>query len=117
MDTIALALLFALVTKFVIRAWKPRGRLAAVDRWALLSSFAVAIAPFTTAALLINWVRVPAGLWLAAVALLTVGTAGAVLRWPELPWLAGPNLLGRSVSAGATLVLVGCTLLISAPWL
>ena len=112
MDTVALALFFVPLASFVVRSWKPRGRLAAADRWALLSSFAVATAAFAPAALLIDWVRVPSALWLAAVALLAGGTAAAVLRWPELPWLASANPLGRVVSTGATLAT--CALLISA---
>jgi hypothetical protein len=69
----------------VIRAWKAESRLAARDRWALITSLALAIATFTIAPLLINWVIVPPAIWLVAVALLSGGVVGAVLRWPALP--------------------------------
>ena len=110
MDILALVLFFGLVALFVIRAWKSHGRLSAHDRWALLVSFAVAITTFTVAPLLINWVIVPTGIWFSAVALLTVGVVGAVLRWPDLPWFTGTHPI-RSAS-GIVATLVSCTLII-----
>jgi hypothetical protein len=110
MDTLAVALFFALVARFVIRGWKARGRLSAHDRWSLITSFAVAVTTFAIAPLLINWVVVPTPIWLIAVALLAGGVAGAVLRWPELAWFAGSRPLQRAIRVGATLV--SCTLII-----
>ena len=110
MDLIAVVLLFAFVTLFAVRAWKARGRLSAPDRWALITSLAVAITMFALARLLVNWVQVPTAIWLIAVALLTGGVAGAVMRWPELAWLAGRHPLRRALGAGATLVV--CALVI-----
>ena len=91
MDSIALALFFGLVARFVIRAWKGHGRLSGRDRWALITSFAVASTTFVIAPLLINWVIVPTAIWLIAVALLAGGVVGAVLRWPELAWFTGTH--------------------------
>ena len=70
MDTVAVALFCALVAMFVIRAWKAHGRLSGRDRWALISSFAVASTTFVIAPLLINWVKVPTVVWFTAVVLL-----------------------------------------------
>ena len=104
MDLFAVGLLFALVALFVDRAWKARGRLSAPDRWALMTSLASAITLFVLARLLVNWVRMPTALWLSAVALLTVGVVGAVLRWQALAWFAGRHPIWRAIGAGATLV-------------
>lgn len=110
MDILALVLFFALVTRFAIRAWKGHGRLSARDRWALVTSFAVAITTFVVAPLVIDWVIVPTALWLIAVALLAGGVGGAVLRWSELAWFHGSHPLRRAIGIGATLV--SCVLII-----
>jgi hypothetical protein len=110
MDTLALVVLFALVALFVVRAWKPHGRLSAPDRWALITSLAVASTPFVIARLLVNWVSVPTAIWLAAVALLAGGVAGAALRWPALAWFDGRHPFRRAMGAGATLA--GCALIV-----
>ena len=55
MDLLAVALFLGLVALFAIRAWKAQGRLAARDHWALITSFATAIATFVLAPLLINY--------------------------------------------------------------
>src|SRR5688572_6452026 len=89
MDIIAVVLVSGLVATFVIRAWTARGRLAARDRWALITGFAVATTTFVVAPLLINWVIVPTVLWLIAVALLAGGGGSAARRWPELAWFTG----------------------------
>ncbi len=109
MDILAVVLFLGLAALFVLRAWKAHCRLAAGDRWAV-TSFAVAITTFVVAPLLINWVIVPTVIWLIAVALLSRGVVGAVLRWPELAWFSGTHPLRRALGIGATLV--SCALLI-----
>jgi hypothetical protein len=111
MDIVAVALFFALVTAFVIRAWKAHGRLSGRDRWALITSFAVAATTFVIAALLINWVMVPTTIWFIAVGLLSGGLVGAVLRWPELTWSSGTRPIRRAIGIGVTLV--SCALIIT----
>ena len=111
MDSIAVALFVGLVVRFVIRAWKADGRLSGRDRWALITSFAVALTTFVIASLVINWVLMPTVIWLIAVALLAGGVVGAVLRWPELAWLTGSRPIRRAVSIGATLL--SCMLIIT----
>ncbi len=110
MDILAVALFFGLVALFVTRAWKAHGRLSARDRWALITSFAVAITMFVLAPLLINWVMVPTAIWLVAVALLTGGVVGAALRWPELAWYSGTHPVRRALGVGATLL--SCALIV-----
>jgi hypothetical protein len=61
----------------------------------VITSVAVASMTFVIAPLLINWVIVPTAIWLIAVALLTNGVIGAVLRWPELAWYAGTTGSGE----------------------
>ena len=100
MDLLAVVLFSGLVATFGIRAWKAHGRLSARDRWALVTSFAVAITSFAVAALLINWVMVPTTIWLAAVVLLAGGSSArccAGRGWPGSP--ARTRDGGRSVSA------------------
>ncbi len=110
-----IAIFLALVAAFVIRAWKARGKLAARDRWALITSFVVAVTGFAIASLLINWVVVPATIWLVAVGLLAGGVVGAVLRWPELAWFAGTKPIGRAIAVIASLVI--CALIIGAAFI
>jgi hypothetical protein len=110
MDTVAVALFFALVAVFMIRAWKAQGRLSGHDRWALITSFAVAATTFVVAPLLINWMIVPIALWFTAVALLAGGVAGAALRWPELAWLSSTRPTWRALGVSATLV--SCALIV-----
>jgi hypothetical protein len=95
---------------FAVRAWGAHGRLSARDRWGLVTGFAAAATACVAAPRLIDWVVVPTGLWLAAVALLAAGVAGAALRWPELAWCAGARPVRRAVGVGATLV--GCALVV-----
>ena len=110
MDSIAVALFVGLVARFVIRAWKSHGRLSGRDRWALITSFAVAMTTFVVAPLVINWVMMPTVIWLIAVALLAGGVVGAVLRWPELVWFTGRRPIRRVIGIGATLV--SCALVV-----
>lgn len=110
MDILALALFFGLVAMFVIRGWKARGRLSGRDRWSLITSFAVAATTFVVAPLLINWVIVPALIWLIAVALLAGGVAGAALRWPDLAWFSGTRPIRCAIRVGATLA--SCALIV-----
>ena len=104
-STFVLTLFLALVAAFVVRAWKARGKLAARDRWALITGFVAAVTGFAIASLLINWVIVPVAIWLVAVGLLAGGVAGAVLRWPELSWFAGTKPIGRAIAVIASLVI------------
>ena len=110
MDSLAVGLFVALVALFVLRAWTAHGRLAARDRWAVITSFAMASTTFVLARLLINWVMVPTVLWLIAVALLSGGVVGAARRWPELAWFGGTHPIRRALGVGATLV--SCALII-----
>ena len=111
MDLLAVVLFVGLVAIFVFRAWKAYGKLSARDRWALVTSFAVAITSFAVAPLLINWVMVPSAIWLVAVVLLAGGVVGAVLRWLGLAWSAGTHPRWRAIGVGATLM--SCALILS----
>jgi hypothetical protein len=110
MDILALVLFFTFVALFVIRSRKAHGRLAARDRWDLITSFVVATTTFIIAPLLINWVIVPTAIWLIAVALFTSGVVGAVLRWPELGWFTSTRPIRRAIGIGVTLVICMLTI-------
>jgi len=105
-----IAIFLGLVVAFVIRAWKGRGKLAARDRWALITGFVAAVTGFAIASLLINWVVVSVAIWLVAVGLLAGGVVGAVLRWPELSWFDGTKPIGRAIAVIASLCI--CALII-----
>jgi len=113
--TFAFAVFLALVVAFVIRAWKAGGKLAARDRWALITGFVAAVTGFAIASLLIIWVVVPVAIWLVAVGLLAGGVVGAVLRWPGLAWFAGTKPVGRAVAIIASLLI--CALIIGAAFI
>ena len=114
MDILAVGLFLGLVARFVIRAGAPwakaDGRLSARDRWAVITSFAVALTTFVIAPLVISWVMMPRAIWLIAAAMLAGGVVGAVLRWPELAWFAGRRPIRRAIGIGAALV--SCALII-----
>jgi hypothetical protein len=55
-------------------------------------------------------VKVPAVIWLIAVALLASGVIGAVLRWPELAWFSGTHPIWHAIGVGTTLL--SCALII-----
>ena len=112
MDIVTTFVFLALVAAFVIRTWKTRGKLAARDRWALITGFVAAVTGFAIASLLINWVVVPVAVWLVAVGLLAGGVVGAVLRWPGLAWFAGTRPVGRAIAVIAGLFV--CALIIAA---
>ncbi len=105
-----IAIFLGLVFGFVIRAWKPRGMLAARDRLALITGFVAGVTGFAIGSLLINWVVVPVIFWLVAVGLLAAGVAGAVLRWPRLAWFAGTKPIGRAIAVIASMSI--CALII-----
>jgi hypothetical protein len=108
---IAAALIFlALIVAFAIRSWRTHGRLAARDRWALLTDFAVALAAYALASMLLDWTVAPAALWPGAVALLGGGVLGAALRWPGLAWYAGTRPRWRAGGVVATVFV--CALII-----
>ena len=114
-STIVVVAIFVwLVLSFTVRAWKVGGRFASRDRWAIITGFFTAVSAFALASLLINWLVVPAAIWLVAVILLAGGVIGAVMRWPTLPWFAEVvNIRRRTFNVAAdlliSLLLIGIT--------
>jgi hypothetical protein len=92
----------ALIAHFTAAAWTERGKLALDDRWRVLTRSTSAVAVCAIAILLINWAVVPTFVWLAGVALLAAGVAGAALRWPVLPWFATGTARPRRIAGMAT---------------
>lgn len=103
---VVVAIFFWLVISFTAKAWNAGGKFSSRDRWALITGFFTAVSAFAIASLLINWLVVPAMLWLLAVGLLAGGVVGAVMRWPTLPWFAeGANTRRRSFNVAADLLI------------
>lgn len=100
-----------LIAAFSIAAWRGHGAAAGRDRWGLVVRFVAAVAGFSMAWLLLNWVTTPTVAWLVAVALLASGVFGATLRWPVLPWFAGT--LSRVRTLGLVANLAICALIIT----
>ncbi len=102
--TILVSIIFlVLIAAFVVRVWSGPGRLAARDRWALLTGFVTAVTAFAIVSLPLDVLVVPMAIWLIGVGLLAGGVIGAVLRWPELPWYGGTKPIRRAISVIATL--------------
>ena len=110
MDILAVVLLFGFVAQFMIRSWKAQGRLSARYRWTSIGSLAIASTTLALAPLLINWVVVPTAVWLGAVALLSGGVVGMVLRWPDLAWFTSRHPVRHALGIGITLL---CCLLLT----
>lgn len=95
-----------LIAAFAAGAWRTHGRLAADNRWALLSRFAGAAAGLAMAWLNLNWVTTPVAVWFLLVALVSVSALRTALRWPELPWVErAVPARRRPVGAVASLLL------------
>ncbi len=103
MTILVIIIFLALIAAFVVRVWSGQGRLAARDRWALLTGFVTAATAFAIVSLPLDVLVIPEIAWLIGVGLLAGGVAGAVLRWPDLSWYAGTNPLARAVGVIATL--------------
>ncbi len=109
--TILVSIIFlVLIAAFVVRVWSGPGRLAARDRWALITGFVTAVTAFAIVTLPLDVLVVPMAIWLIGVGLLAGGVIGAVLRWPELSWYAGTNPRWRAISVIA--MFCSCALLI-----
>ncbi|HEY8600698.1 MAG TPA: hypothetical protein VIL85_19835 [Thermomicrobiales bacterium] len=103
---VMVAIFLWLVVSFPLRAWRSGGKNASLDRWALITSFFTAVSAFALASLLVNWVIVPAAVWLLAVGLLAGGVVVTVMRWPDLPWFAeGVNQRKRAFHVAADLII------------
>ncbi len=109
--TILVSIIFlALIAAFVVQVWSGQSRLAARDRWALLSGFVRAVTAFAIVTLPLDVLVIPETTWLSGVVLLAGGVGGAVLRWPDLSWYAGTHPLRRMIGVSATLCI--CLLII-----
>ncbi|WP_304451211.1 hypothetical protein [Nocardiopsis sp. YSL2] len=73
----------------LLRTWRDRGGRRLQDRWDALNRFGNALLMTVVALLAVSWTVFPEGLWYLLVALLAAAAAGAVLRWPDLPWRSG----------------------------
>ena len=87
LDDWKLAAIAWLIAAFAIGAFRTNGRLAANDRWALLSRSAAAAAGLAMAWLNLNWVTTPLAFWFLLVALVAASALRAAWRWPDLPWV------------------------------
>ncbi len=103
MNSVTIVIFLALVAAFAVRACTGRGRLAARDRWALITGFVTALTACAIVTLPLRELIVPAVVWFVGVGLLTGGVFGTALRWPDLPWYAGAYPLWRAIRVVATL--------------
>ena len=111
MTILVIIIFLALIAAFVVRVWSGQGRLAARDRWALLTGFVTAATAFAIVTLPLDVLVIPETAWLIGVGLLAGGVAGAALRWPDLTWYAGTKPRRRAISVVSTLCI--CALIIS----
>ena len=87
LDDWKLAAIAWLIAAFATGAFRTHGRLAANNRWALLTLFAGAAAGLAMAWLTINWVTTPPAVWFLLVALMSASALRSAWRWPDLPWV------------------------------
>ena len=100
-----------LIAAFAIGAWRTHGRLAAKDRWALLTRFAAAVAGLAMAWLNMNWVTTPTPVWFILVAVVSASVVRAALRWLNLPWIEHASPTKRR-TAGALASLLMCAAIV-----
>jgi hypothetical protein len=111
LDDWKVAAIVWLIAAFATGAWRTHGRLAAKDRWALLSRFAAAVAGLAMAWLNMNWVTTPMPVWFLLVALVSASSVKAALRWPNLPWSEHVSATHRR-PAGALASLLMCAAIV-----
>ena len=87
LDDWKLAAIAWLIAAFATGVFRTHGRLAANNRWALLTLFAGAAAGLAMAWLTINWVTTPPAVWFLLVTLMSASALRSALRWPDLPWV------------------------------
>ena len=104
--TVVVGLLALFVTgAFALSVWSDK------EAWRTRSRVDLLIAALNSAVVLVvlhqllPWSSVPVVLWLLPVLLVAGGVAGAVLRWPALPWLR-PGRSRRRVVADVGLEVV-----------
>ena len=87
LDDWKLAAIAWLIAAFATGAFRAHGRLAASNRWALLSRFSGAAAGLAMAWLNLNWVTTPLTVWFLLVAVVSASALRAAWCWPDLPWV------------------------------
>jgi hypothetical protein len=103
-----------LIAAFAINAWRRQGIATDRDRSRMLARFVAALTGLALAWVAGNWVTTPMVTWLVGVALLAAGVFGMVLRWPALPWFAGPFSPLRAL--GLTTTVGMCALIVAVPF-
>ncbi len=100
-----------LIVAFVMGAWRTHGRLAARDRWALLTRFAAAVAGLAMAWLHLDWVATPTPVWFILVVFVSASAVRAALRWQSLPWIEYASRM-RGRTAGVLASLLMCAVIV-----
>ncbi len=87
LDDWKIAAIAWLIAAFATGAFRTHGRVAANNRWALLTLFAGAAAGLAMAWLNLNWITTPLAVWFLLVALVSASALRAAWRWPDLAWV------------------------------
>ncbi len=96
-----------------VSTWRAKGT---NDRASLLSHSTMLIALVAFARVHMWWSAIPVALWFVTVLCAAIGVLGAVLRWPDLPWLGETKRKRRIADAGVTVLVaaVATTALVTA---
>jgi hypothetical protein len=97
---------------FVLSAWSEKEARRARSRVDLLTAALNSAVVLVLLHQLLPWSSVPVALWLVPVLLVAGGVAGAVLRWPGLPWLRPDRARWRVVSSAAVEVVVAIAVVV-----
>jgi hypothetical protein len=97
---------------FALSVWSGRAALRSRSRIDLSTAALDSVMGLVLLHQLLPWSTVPVVLWLLPVLLVAGGTAGAVLRWPGLPWLRPGRARWRVVSSAVLEVVVAVVVLV-----
>lgn len=95
--------LLVVAASLVVSTWRTSETAGTIDRLSLLAHCVMLVALVSFARTHVWWSAIPLVFWFLAVATASAAVLGAVLRWPDLPWLRETKRARRVVDSGLTL--------------
>ena len=104
MQTIIALVLAITIAALSISTWRSPNTAGDPDRMTLLSNCTFAIALLSFARVQLWWSTIPIAFWFVGAATVAAGVLGAVLRWPDSPWLRARKQKRRLVDSTMTIL-------------